>query len=129
MIFLLDVHIPVSLFEYLNDAGHEVYRGDQIFGPGTSDEAIAAFAAERDKVVVSCDLHFANILRFPPENYPGFVVIRCPAQSIKAIRRVFEAFAATVDWRSTHHRLTIVEAGRIRQFPPSGPHVSPTNDG
>ena len=129
MRFLLDVHIPVSLFEYLSDAGHEVYRGDQIFGPGTSDEEIAAFATERDMIVVSCDLHFANILRFPPENSPGFIVIRCQVQSIKAIRRVFEAFAGTVDWHSTRHRLTIVEPGRIRQFPPSGPRVSQANDG
>ena len=115
--FLLDVHIPESVAEILERSGHRVQRGALIFPPKTTDEFIAQYALDHDLVIITCDRGFGQITRFPPEDHPGFIILRPAKQSLVAIRHLFERFVATVAFDTCRHRTTVVEPGRVRQYP------------
>ena len=117
MNFLLDVHIPASIGILLERKGHEVVRADKLFPPGTTDDKLAEHAKITGSIIVSCDLGFTNSIRFPPEEYPGFIVIRSRIQSLRLIIKLFEAFLEVSDVSTCVNRITIVEPFRVRQFP------------
>ena len=119
--FLLDVHIPESVAEILERSGHEVHRGALIFPPKTADETIAQYAKDHNLVVITCDRGFGQITRYPPQSYPGFIVLRPATQSLLAISRLFERFLATAALDTCRHRTTVVEPGRVRQYPKRRP--------
>jgi predicted nuclease of predicted toxin-antitoxin system len=87
---------------------------------GAPDEAIAAHARETQAALVSRDTDFADIRRYPPEQYPGIVVLRLPDDAIASeIVNVLERFVS--DSRFIEHlsgRLAIVEPNRVRFRPP-----------
>lgn len=58
--------------------GHEVSTVDsQDLGGASDDELIEACRTE-ERALVTLDLDFSNVLRFPPERYAGIAVLRVP---------------------------------------------------
>jgi len=45
---------------------------------GADDDFVAAAALREQRMLVSIDLDFADITRFPPGTHPGIVVLRVP---------------------------------------------------
>lgn len=117
MKFLLDVHVPRTIERLLTSEGHDVVHGSDRFPPRTVDEDIAAVAAQENRIIVSSDLDFASILRFPPEDAPGFIVLRPGKESLRLLTELFRGFLSSIELRSCWRRLTIVEPGRFRQYP------------
>ena len=115
--FLLDVHIPETIAEMLEDKGYKVERGVDLFPPGTPDGQIAELAAKRGLLVISCDRGFGDILRFPPSSYPGFIVLRPYTQGIPSLRRLFAEFLDVLDVKACQGKITVVEPGRVRRYP------------
>jgi len=61
------------------------------------------------------DLDFANVLRFPPNQTSGIVVIRMPRNpSLSALEQLVRQLLQEVDRMSIDEKLWIVEMGRIR---------------
>lgn len=84
---------------------------------GASDERVLEFAVGTDRILVTLDADFANILRFPSANTPGLVRLRLhpPTEnSIRAILRKTVLFLKNVELRG---RLAIVEEKKIRIRP------------
>jgi predicted nuclease of predicted toxin-antitoxin system len=55
---------------------------------GRDDHDIADTCRSENRVLLSLDLDFSNILMFPPENYPGLIVLRLRKKGRAAVRRV-----------------------------------------
>ncbi len=63
----LDENLGNRTIERFKDTGHEVATvSAQGFGGSSDDELIEACRAE-GRVLVTLDLDFSNVLRFPPE--------------------------------------------------------------
>ena len=72
---LCDENIPWKVVKLLEKQGFNVKKA--FFDPGESDdELIAEQAKTEDRVILSFDRHFGNILLFPPEKYGGIIFIR-----------------------------------------------------
>lgn len=86
--------------------------------PGASDSFIAEQAKQEERVIITHDSDFANILRFPPEDYFGIVRIKIDPPFnetvLPALERLFNAFNAAEDFRG---KLIIVELYSLRVFP------------
>lgn len=41
-----------------------------------TDDAIIKIAAKEERSVITFDKHFGDILRYPPQNLPGIILIR-----------------------------------------------------
>lgn len=119
MRFFLDANMPRSAVSALAALGHEVEFSRDIGMANDRDEAIAAHAREAQAALVTRDLDFADVRRYPPEQYAGIVVLRLPDDAIASdIVSVLERFVS--DSRFTAHlagRLAVVDDSRIRFRP------------
>lgn len=112
--FKLDENLPPEAGKILRDAGHDALSVlDQHLG-GKFDARIASVCMAESRVLITLDTDFGNILAYPPEDYPGIIVIRSADQAkvtvLEFMRRIRTALAS----ESPHQRLWIVEDARIR---------------
>jgi len=88
MKFLLDANMPRAALLSVRKLGFQADHVRDIgLGDGT-DEQICSRAMETDAVLVSRDLDFADIRRFPPQHTQAIVVLRlaaCRAFSVRCV--------------------------------------------
>ena len=75
---LIDEALPRSLVRSLRTAGYDADDVRDLGLRGQPDERILLEAQQRSAVLITPDLGFTNILRFPPESHAGLVVVRLP---------------------------------------------------
>lgn len=120
MRFLVDANLPRSLAEHLSAAGHEVEFARDVGLGSATDLAIAAHGQANGAALISRDLDFADVRRYPPEQYAGIVVLRL-LDDVTASQIVRLAMRFLGDQRflsQLGRRLAIVEADRVRFRPP-----------
>ncbi len=65
--------------------------------------------------LVTLDLDFSNVIRFPPELVKGIAVIRISQNpSLRMLESLIRQFLQALEKNSIEKNLWIVEAGRIR---------------
>lgn len=79
--FLADENIAKSLVKALRKKGHDVkdIKEENLFG--ISDKEVIDKAKEDDRVILTHDKDFGNLLNFPLQSHPGVVLIRYRDQS------------------------------------------------
>lgn len=114
--FKVDENLPGEVAELLRSAGHDALTVlDQHMG-GASDSKLANQVRSEGRCLLTLDLGFADIRKYPPQDYSGFVVLRLPTQDkrrvLAAIARIIPIFLV----EPVKGRLWIVgeEALRIR---------------
>jgi predicted nuclease of predicted toxin-antitoxin system len=76
MRFKIDENLPIEVADLLRQAGYEastIYDQNLV---GEVDENIAEICQTEQRVLVTLDLDFADIRAYPPEKYPGLIVMR-----------------------------------------------------
>ncbi len=117
--FFADHCIPRSVVRAFEEKGfHVAILGDHL-PTNAADEEVIAKAQELACVLITMDGDFADLVRFPPENYAGIIALQVKnhPQVFSQILDRLLAFLA----ESTEHvsgRLIIVEPHRIRLRPP-----------
>jgi predicted nuclease of predicted toxin-antitoxin system len=118
--FLVDANLPRSTVAILRTLGHEVEFARDIGLAAAPDREIAARAKGTAAALLTRDLDFADIREYPPEEYPGIIVLRLPDDATAhaigvAVERFVreEAFLAALEGR-----VAIVEVDRVRFRPP-----------
>ena len=118
MKFLLDANMPRSALAALRNFGHVVDHVREIGLGDATDDRIAASALAFEAVLVSRDLDFADVRRFPPEVTQGILVLRLPddtrSDEVSAVLSQFLGSALLV--RLPGH-LVILEGDRVRFRP------------
>jgi predicted nuclease of predicted toxin-antitoxin system len=88
---------------------------------GAHDEAVLKAAVAEQRVLVTMDTDFGNVVAYPPEHTAGLVVLRVPGRASRTlILTLIKAFLDAVYGHEIGGRLWIVEPGRIRKHEPSG---------
>lgn len=120
MRFLIDANLPRSVVAVLRSLGHDVEFARDIGLAAAPDQDIAARAKLTAAVLLTRDLDFANIRQYPPEDYPGLVVLRLSDDATaRIIAGVVERFVREPEFLvALSGRLAIVEADRVRFRPP-----------
>jgi predicted nuclease of predicted toxin-antitoxin system len=115
----LDENLGNRAIELFREAGHEVATvSEQDLGGASDDELIEACQTE-GLVLVTLDLDFSNVLRFPPGRYAGIAVLRVPHPiDLDTIRERVRVFLKASEQEELSGRLWIVEQGRIREYDP-----------
>jgi len=119
MRFLLDADIPCSSARVLRKLGHEVLDVRDINLGAATDEEIMKYAKQNNFILVTRDIEFANILRYPKDSHVGIVVLRLPFDfTSEQINFVLNDFIESVKVEELMNNVTIVELGkyRIRRF-------------
>ncbi len=114
MLFKLDENLRPEVGDPLRQAGHDVSTVYDQGLRGRGDHEIAEACRAEGRVLVSLDLDFSNIQTFPPENYPGLIVLRLRSKGRAAVQMVFERVIAHLGQEPIAGRLWIVDDQRIR---------------
>ena len=119
MRFLLDANVPRSLIQLLLRHGHDVDHVVDIGMGNSADDEIAQHAKRINATLISRDLDFADVRRYPPSQHAGIVVLRLPDDMVaKEIVEVFDRFLLILgDPQRLCGRLAIVERNRFRLRP------------
>ena len=114
--FKLDENLPSRAAALMRDAGHDVSTALEEGLGGSSDATVAGASAGEGRVLVTLDLHFADIRTYGSAESPGIVVLRPGNQGVTSIcgllLRGLPGLAA-VDLKGS---IAIVEPERIRTW-------------
>ncbi len=106
MNFIIDENIPVELIPWLNNKGHKTFS----CAKASSDEKVARLAKERKAIIISQDRHFANALRFAPNDFFGIIRIKIHPPFIEdlafSLEELFKTFRKPTDFEG---KLIILE--------------------
>lgn len=114
MRFKIDENLPIDLADLLVQAGHEATTVlGQNLG-GAQDATIASVCQQEDRVLVTLDVDFADIRTYPPEQFPGLIVLRLRQQDKPYVLSVFRRLLPLFEREPLTRHLWIVEDQRIR---------------
>lgn len=110
-----DENIPGSGIDLLKQHGHDVMTVREQGLAGAADEAVFQACKAEDRTLITLDRDFGQVLRFPPQDTAGIVVLELGAPaSPDLFRNRLRGFLALAGSRSVSGELWIVEPGRVR---------------
>jgi predicted nuclease of predicted toxin-antitoxin system len=117
--FLIDEDLPRSLAGALRGHGFDAVDVRDVGLRAASDTLVFNRAVGEQRVLLSGDLGFGNIRRFPLGSHSGIGVVRYPneASPQTVIAAVIDA-VDNVDEARLRGALMIIEPGRVRVRPP-----------
>jgi hypothetical protein len=82
---------------------------------GSRDETLFDVCADEDRVLITLDHDFGQVLRFPPERSAGLVILEPGARlTPRSLLDRLQDFLALADTQSPSGTLWLVEPGRVR---------------
>ncbi len=113
--FVIDEDMPRSTSKVLKSRGYEVLDVRDCGLRGKSDDEVFKFAQKEKAIILTGDLGFGNILRFPINTHFGIAITRFPneistSELNNQIIKAFETLTET-DFKGN---LIILEPGKIR---------------
>jgi predicted nuclease of predicted toxin-antitoxin system len=117
--FLIDASMPRSTAPLVRSRGHDATDVRDIGLGSAPDQDIGAHAQTQQLGILSRDFDFADVRNYPPDQYPGIVVIDLPsiATAPTILKLVDDFLQETQVLSDLPGRLAIVEPGRIRLRP------------
>jgi predicted nuclease of predicted toxin-antitoxin system len=76
--FLVDEDSPKGLYKLLVNHGFDAVHVVDAGLSGTKDPQLAQWAKRDNRIIVTRDLGFANLLNYPIGSLPGVILIRVP---------------------------------------------------
>lgn len=115
MRFKLDENLGTQTQQLFRDAGHDVMTVWEESLRGSTDQTIHDVCCREHRCLITFDLDFANVMRFPPAQTAGIVVLRLPKNPNPALlAHLVRQFLQALKQESVSSQLWIVEMGRIR---------------
>ena len=114
MKFKIDENLPSDFAEVLHSAGHDAAT---VLGQGLGgrpDSDIVSVCQTEGRILVTLDKGFADIRAYPPEEFPGMMVLSVNRQDKPYLLDVFFNALQIFDTEPIKGRLWIIEPSRVR---------------
>ena len=116
MRFIIDADLPRAVARVIADFDHESVDVRDIGMGASSDEQIVEYARSKGLCVLTADLGFGDVRRYPPSRTFGIVILRLPRHATTSfILGLLSSFLSREEilWK-LEGKLAVVEVGRIR---------------
>jgi predicted nuclease of predicted toxin-antitoxin system len=114
--FLLDADMPRSSAVAIRSLGFDVEDVRDLGMRYAKDQEIIDFALDKGRVVITRDLDYGEILRYP--QHPGAIILRLPTGFVaKEVNEALLDFLRSAEDDVLQHAIIIVELGRYRRRP------------
>ena len=115
MRFKLDENFGSRCVSLFADSGHDVQTVRDESLQGVSDSRLFLVCRKEQRCLVSLDLDFCSVVRFPPADGAGIAVLRLPAGfTLGLLQHLVRQLLSEVAHTPIAGRLWVVEPGRIR---------------
>lgn len=115
MSFKLDENFGTRTQQLFHAAGHDVQTVRDQGLQGCSDQRPYEVCRAEQRCLVTLDLDFADVTRFPPAQANGIVVIRVPRNPSPALlEQLLRQFLQALAQMPVERKLWIVEIARVR---------------
>ncbi len=114
MKFKTDENLPEEIAFLLQESNFDAMGVKEQRLSGEEDSEIANICLREDRILVTLDNDFCDTRTYPPQYYPGFIVIRVRKQDKYTIINAFKKILPTIQKETIEHVLWIVEEHRIR---------------
>lgn len=115
MKFKLDENFGTRTQHLFRSHGHDVETVRSQRLQGSPDEFLFRVCQAEQRCLVTLDLDFTNVIRFPPSATNGIAVIRMPRNpSLPLLEQLVRQFLQALTQMSIERSLWIIEMGRIR---------------
>jgi len=114
MKFLSDECVYNTTTQLLRNWGHDVVTAQEADLAGKPDEDILAYAVKHKRVLITIDMDFSNIRRFPPKSYIGIIVLKIRPRIAEKIYKVLEQVLRDVDGERLSKSLVIIDQSKYR---------------
>ncbi|MCX6842219.1 MAG: DUF5615 family PIN-like protein [candidate division WOR-3 bacterium] len=115
MKFKLDENFGTRTQQLFLAAGHDVSTVGKQGLCGCPDRRLFEVCGRESRCLVSLDIDFGDVTRFPPARSAGIVVLRLPRNpTLEILESLIAAFLRALSDRPLTGRLWMVEPGRIR---------------
>jgi predicted nuclease of predicted toxin-antitoxin system len=113
--FKLDENLSSSIKQILIASQHDVHTVVDELLQGSPDDEILKICSQENRCLITLDLDFSDIKRFPPEHNAGIVILR-PAFGLshKSLIALINQLDEALKENSPEKQLWVVEFGRIR---------------
>lgn len=116
MKFKLDENLGPSIHEMFIRRGHDCLMVREQGLGGAVDARLWAATVSEDRILVTTDHDFGNVMTYPPSRTAGIAVLNPPGTvSRTLLRALAEALLVALEQRSIRGKLWIVEPSRIRE--------------
>ncbi|MFH1246044.1 MAG: DUF5615 family PIN-like protein [Candidatus Omnitrophota bacterium] len=110
MKFLIDENVRFEIETFLVESGHNVRR---VASGAKNGEVIQSALAEK-RVLITHDIHFSNILAYPPDKYCGIIRIRIDPPSADKITLALKGLLDKTPSERFDKRLFVLEEDGFR---------------
>lgn len=114
MKFKIDENLPLEFAEILQNAGYDALTVLDQNLRGEPDTRISSICQQEDRILITLDLDFADIRAYPPQDYPGIVVIRTDRQDKYHLISRLHQLLSLLTVEPIHNRLWILEDTQLR---------------
>lgn len=114
MKFKIDENLPFEIKNLLIQAGHDALTVKDQGLTGNPDKNLAGVCLKEGRVFITCDLDFSDIRAYPPNKYPGIMVIRSDRQDQPTMVGLFRPVLDLLAKEPVDQRLWIIENERVR---------------
>lgn len=114
MKFKTDENLPVEVADELRRNGRDAITVVEQRLAGRPDARVAEVCKAEGRALITLDLNFSDIRRYPPNEYAGIIVLRPTVQSIKNIGILIRKVIDTLPTNPLFGRLWIVDDAQIR---------------
>ena len=120
MKFKLDENLGARTLSTFAEFGHDVETVSSERLNGVSDPVLFTACSAEGRCLITLDLDFADVVRFPARDSPGIAVLRAPqSASPRLLASLIRDLLAALKNESIAGRLWVVEPGRIRVHEPA----------
>ncbi|MEO7298315.1 MAG: DUF5615 family PIN-like protein [Verrucomicrobiota bacterium] len=114
MKFKFDENLPSDLGAVLRADGHDAHSVLDENLRGAADPSIAKVCQDEQRILITIDLDFAHIKNYPPQDYPGIIVLRLARQDRDTVIAIIPRILTLLQTEPIAERLWIVEDNRTR---------------
>ena len=119
MKFKLDENLGPAIQQVFVDAKLDCHTVRDERLSGAEDPKVLAAAIAEDRILVTMDFDFSNIVRYPPAGTSGIAVLSPPGRASRALlRSLAESLVTALTQNAIRGKLWIVEPTRIREHQP-----------
>lgn len=110
----IDENLPSSVKELLIKNGHDCHNVYDEDIAGGSDDQLISICNDEQRILLTLDLDFSDIIRYPPREFSGIVVLRLSRQDVSALLNRLEEILPLLEEMDLSKHLVIINDSRVR---------------